>query len=134
MSVGARERLPQPLAISAPVVADFANMTLVVRRPETAGGYEKLLWREAHQDLVKAEESGWAASTSYLWGSAPGNYQFAHAAPGPNLTLLFAFTVGTSTAKVYAELVDRPGLFAFVTADKSTRRFLGVTFRHRQAA
>jgi hypothetical protein len=122
--------LPQPLAINAPVTNDVSNMTLVVRRPDAAGGYEKLLWRQAHEALVKAEESGWPASTPYVWGSAPGNYQFAHATPGPNLTLLFAFTVGTPAVKVYAELVGKPGLFAFVTADKSARYFLGVTFRH----
>ena len=73
---------------------------------------------------------GWPSSTRFVWGSAPGNYQFAHAAPGPNLTLLFAFAVGTSGTQVYAELVGRPGLSAFVTADKSARYFLGVTFRH----
>jgi hypothetical protein len=123
--------LPQPLAITAPVVPDFANMTLVVRRPDNAGGYERLLWRESHIALVKAEESGWPMGTPYVWGSAPGNFQFAHAAPGPNLTLLFAFAVGTRAAQVYAELVGRPGLSAFATADKSTRYFLGVTFRHR---
>jgi hypothetical protein len=123
--------LPQPLAISAPVTIDFANMALTVRRPENAGGYEKLLWREAHAALVKAEEQGWPASTSFVYGSAPGNYQFGHATPGPNLTLLFGFAVGTPTAKVYAELVSRPGLSAFATVDKSTRRFLGVSFRNR---
>jgi hypothetical protein len=47
------------------------------------------------------------------------------------LTLLFAFAVGTTGAQVYAELVGRPGLSAFVTADKSARYFLGVTFKHR---
>jgi hypothetical protein len=108
MTVQAPERLPQPLAVAAPVVADFAAMTLIVRRPEAAGGYERLLWREAHQALVKAEESGWSTVTPYLWASAPGHYQFAHAAPGPNLVLLFAFAVGTAAAKVYAELVS-PG-------------------------
>jgi hypothetical protein len=123
--------LLQPLTITAPVVNDVANMTLIVRRPENAGGSEKLLWREAHQQLVKAEELGWPVSTPILRANAPGNYQFAHAAPGPNLTLLFAFAVGTPGAKVYAELVGKPGLYAFVTADKSARYFLGVTFRHR---
>ena len=123
--------VPQPLAIAAPVTNDVANMTLIVRRPDAAGGYEKLLWRQAHEQLVMAEERGWPNSTPYVWGSAPGNYQFAHAAPGPNLTLLFAFAVGTPAAKVYAELVSRPGLYAFVTADRSLRYFLGVTFRNR---
>jgi hypothetical protein len=122
--------LPQPLAITAPVTVDFANMALIVRRPDAAGGSEKLLWREAHGALVKAEETGWPSGTPFLYASAPGNYQFAHAAPGPNLTLLLAFTVGTPAAKVYAELVSKPGLFAFVTADRATRYFLGVTFRH----
>jgi hypothetical protein len=64
-------------------------------------------------------------------GQRPRQYQFAHAAPGPNLTLLFAFAVGTTGAQVYAELVGRPGLSAFVTADKSARYFLGVTLKHR---
>jgi hypothetical protein len=130
VSLFATERVPSPLAITAPVTIDIANLTLVVRRPENAGGSEKLLWREAHAALLKAEEAGWPRGTSFVYGSAPGNYQFAHATPGPYLTLLFAFTVGTPAAKVYAELVGRPGLSAFVTADKSTRHFLGVTFRH----
>jgi hypothetical protein len=43
----ATERLPQPLAIIAPVTNDVANMALIVRRPDAAGGSEKLLWREA---------------------------------------------------------------------------------------
>jgi hypothetical protein len=126
----ATERLPQPKAITAPVTVDFANMALIVRRPDAAGGSEKLLWREAHAALVQAEERGWPSGIRFVYGSAPGHYQFAHAAPGPNLTLLFPFAVGTTGAKVYAELVSKPGLFAFVTADRATRYFLGVTFRH----
>jgi hypothetical protein len=58
--------------------------------------------------------------------AVPSNYQFGQAAPGPNLSLLFAFAVGKRAAKVYAELVSRPGMYAFVTADKSLRSFLGV--------
>ena len=106
-------------------------MTLVVRRPDAAGGTEKLLWREAHQALVKAEESSWPSGTRFVWGSAPGHSEFAHAKPGENLTLLFAFVVGSATAQVYAELVGRPGLYAIVTADRAARIFLGVTFKHR---
>jgi hypothetical protein len=120
----------EPRAIHAPVTVDFANMTLVVRRPEDAGGYERLLWRESHAALAAAEEAGWPWGTRFVWGSAPNSFQFAHATPGPNLTLLFAFQPGTAAATTYAELVGRPGLSAFVTADKSTRCFLGVTFRH----
>jgi hypothetical protein len=69
----ATERLPQPKAITAPVTVDFANMALIVRRPDAAGGSEKLLWREAHAALVKAEELGWPGRTRFVWGSAPGN-------------------------------------------------------------
>ena len=66
-----------------------------------------------------------------MYGSAPGHYQFAYAAPGPNLVLLFALAVGTAAAKVYAELVSKPGLAAIVTADRGTRYFLGVKFLNR---
>src|SRR5687767_405059 len=121
MATAATTTLPSPLTITAPVTVDFANMALIVRRPDGAGGYDKLLWRESHQALARAEEAGWPRSTSFVYGSAPGHYQFGHAAPGPNLTLLFAFAVGTPAAKVYAELVSRPGLHAFVTADRSLR-------------
>jgi hypothetical protein len=69
----ATERLPSPLAVAAPVTVDFANMALIVRRPDAAGGSEKLLWREAHAALVKAEELGWPGRTRFVWGSAPGN-------------------------------------------------------------
>ncbi|HEY6810417.1 MAG TPA: hypothetical protein VIZ70_04760 [Propionibacteriaceae bacterium] len=131
MAIAATTPLPQPLAINAPVTADFANMALIVRRPDAAGGTERLLWREAHQALVKAEELGWPSGTQFVWGSAPGSYQFGHAAPGPNLTLVFAFMVGTPSAKVYAELVSKPGLYAIVTADKSTRYFMAVKFLNR---
>jgi hypothetical protein len=130
VAIAATTPLPQPLAITAQVTVDFANMTLIVRRPDAAGGSERLLWREAHAALVQAEERGWPNGTRFVYGNAPGHYQFAHAAPGPNLTLLFPFAVGTAAAKVYAELVSRPGLYAFVMADRSARYFLGVTFKH----
>ena len=122
--------LVSPLAITAQVTPDFAAMALVVRRPKDTAGYAAFLWRESHQALVKAEESGWPPDTRFVWGSAPGNYQFGHARPGENLTLRFTFQPGTSAAQVYAELVSKPGLYAIVTADKSARVFLGVTFRH----
>jgi hypothetical protein len=110
---------------------DIAAMTLVVRRPRDISGYQALLWREAHQALVLAEDRGWPGGTLFVWGSAPGAYQFVHMAPGPNLTLLARFAPGTSESRVYAGLVSKPGLAAIVTADQSTRRFLNVSFRHR---
>jgi hypothetical protein len=117
--------LPRPLAIIAPVSVDIANMSLIVRRPENAGGSQKFLWRESHTALVKEEES---YSSTLVWGSAPGNYQFVRATAGPNLTLLFTFAVGTPAAKVYAELVGAAGLSAIVTADLASRHFLAVKF------
>jgi hypothetical protein len=123
--------LPQPLAIRAPVTVDYANMALIVKRPENAGGYDKLLWREAHAALAAAEGRGWPPGTPFVYGSAPGRFQFAHATPGSDLTLRFAFQPGTETAKVYAELASRP-TYAIVTADKSKRVFLGVTFRYNR--
>ena len=131
MALFATEKLPQPKAITAPVTVDFAGMALVVRRPDAAGGSKRLLWRESHVALTQAEERGWPSGTRFVYGSAPGHYQFAHAASGPNLTLLFPFVVGSAAAKVYAELVSRPGLYAIATADRSARIFLGVTFKHR---
>jgi hypothetical protein len=133
VTTAARERLPQPLAVVAPVSIDYAAMSLVVQRPESAGGYERLLWREAHQALVKAEESGWRSATPVVYAKGPDNRDLVHVVSGPNLTLVVAFMVGTPTAKVYAELVSKPGLSAFVTADKSTRLFMGVKFRHGSA-
>ncbi len=127
-AAAATEVLPQPKAMIAPVVSDVANMALIVRRPDAAAGYEKLLWREAHAALVQGEERGWPNSMRFVYGNAPGHYQFAHAEPGPNLTLLFAFVVGSAAARVYAQLVSRPGLYAIVMADKSARYFLGVKF------
>src|SRR5687768_16678326 len=106
-------------------------MALTVRRPQHAGGHAALLWRDARAALSQAEETGWLSSTRFVYGSAPGHYQFGHATPGDNLTLVFAFAVGTPGAKVYAELVSQPGLSAIVTADRALRYFLGVSFRNR---
>jgi hypothetical protein len=74
-----------------------------VRRPENAGGYEKLLWREAHQRLVAAEESGWRTAHPFVWGGAlAGSREIVHGSPGENLTLTFTFYPGEPA---YAKLV-----------------------------
>ena len=131
MAIAATTPTIEPLAVHALVTADFANMTLVVRRPKDATGYPAFLWRQSHEQLVKAEEAGWPASTSFLWASAPGRFQFGRVTPGANLTLLVGFVPGTENARIYAELVSQP-LSAYVVADKSTRRFMNVTFRHNR--
>jgi hypothetical protein len=96
--------------------------------PETASGYQKLLWREAHQALTRAAESGWRTAHPYVWGGALGNRQIVHGQPGDYLTLTFHFPAGES---VYAKLVSKPGLAAIVTADREQRRFLSVRFLNR---
>ncbi len=122
--------VPSPLAVDGVVFNDVATRSLVVRRPETAGGYEKLLWREAHAALVAAVESGWRGEHPFVWGSGLGNREIVHGLPGENLTLTFHFPVGVAA---YASLVGKPGLAAIVTLDRSLRRFLGCQFRHRGA-
>ena len=83
--------VPRPVAIDDVVTNDVVSRTLIVRRPETASGYGKLLWREAHQALVSAAESGWRTAHPYVWGGALGNRQIVHGQPGDYLTLLFCF-------------------------------------------
>lgn len=121
----------RPLAITGTVTNDVGARTLIVSRPRDISGYQALLWREAHQALVLAEDRGWPGVTPFVWCHAPGNRDLVHAAPGENLTLRFHFPAGSPAGKVYAELVGKPGLRAYVTADRSTRRFLNVSFRHR---
>jgi hypothetical protein len=101
---------------------------LVLRRPRYSERYEKLLWREAHQALTAAAESGWRTAHPYVWGGALGNRQMVHGQPGDYLTLLFCFPAGEP---VYAKLVGTPRLAAIVTADREQRRFLSVRFLNR---
>jgi hypothetical protein len=121
-------RVPQPLAVYAAVLNEPATRTLIVRRPENAGGYEKLLWREAHGALAAAVESGWLTAHPFVWGGALGNREIVHGSPGENLALTFHFPPGEPA---YQKLVGKPGLAAIVTLDRGLRRFMGVQFRHR---
>ena len=123
----AAERLPQPLTMDGIVRNDVAARTLVVSRPENASGYEKLWWRTAHAELVKAQQTGWAGRAPYLFAHSVGQRDIAHGLPGDSLTLLFHFPVGVDA---YRELVSQPGLRAFVTVDKSRGWFTGVKFLH----
>jgi len=123
-----------PLAIHAPVTNDVDARTLVVRRPENIGGYAKLMWRESHEALVRAEEAGWPLGYDFVWGGAFGDRQIVHAAPGANLTLRFHFPLGVRVpvgGNVYAKLISKPGLFGIVTMDRERRRFLSCRFNNR---
>jgi hypothetical protein len=127
VSLFATEKLPQPVVITGVVDRDLASRSLSVRCSELASGYERLNWRTAHQALVQAEESGWASAQT-VWASAPGAFQVAHVVAGPFLSLVAHFPSGQ---EAFANLISRTGLYAFVSVDKSTGRFLGVKFGNR---
>ena len=129
MTVGVRERLPQPQAVDGVVDVDVAARTLFVRRSELSNGYSKLLWREAYGHLVADEESGWR-NASPVWASTVGGFdQAAHAVPGEGLALKFRFPPTADSA--YTKLISRPGLAAVVSIDRSSCRFLRVGFTNR---
>lgn len=129
MSVQARERLPQPLAITAAVTNDFPSRTLIVRLPETEVGYSRLLWREAFAAYRAAEESGWSGNTSPLYAYALGaGDRIAYATPGDLSTLKFHFPVGNTA---YVGLIGKPRLYAIATIDRGTSRFRTLRFLHR---
>jgi hypothetical protein len=73
-----------------------------------------VLWRQAHELLVNAEERGWPGNTRLVWCSAPDNVNLSTSRRGPNLTLRCHFPAGSPAGKVYTELVSRPGLSAIV--------------------
>ena len=72
MSLFATERVPQPAVIDAVVSNDVIARTLTVRLSDAAGGYEKSLWLQAHQQLRAAEQSGSRGQQPTVWASAVG--------------------------------------------------------------
>lgn len=127
MSLFATERVPQPVVVLGVVDRDLASRTLSVRPSELSSGYERLNWRTAHQALVQAEESGWRSGRP-VWASAPGVFQVAHVVAGPYQSLVAHFPSGE---QAFQNLIGKPGLFAFVSVDRSTGRFIGVKFGNR---
>jgi hypothetical protein len=89
------EALPQPQAIDLVAFVDVVTRTLIVRLPDTAGGYERLLWTQGWQQLRKAYEDGWPASgPPWVFAGLPGAGRAVHAVPGEAATLVFNFPVG----------------------------------------
>ena len=121
------EKLPEPLTVDAVVKNDVATRTLIVSSPENLSGYQRLWWRTAHGELVKAQESGWAGRVPFLFAHGAAQRDIAHGLPGDSLDLEFHFPVGK---EAYRELVSQPGLRALVTIDKSRGWFMGVRFLH----
>jgi hypothetical protein len=127
VSLSQTEKLPAPFAVDAVVVSDIATRSLGVRLSETASGYQRLWWKTAHQQLKAAVENGWR-NHPFVWASAPGAYQVAHAQPADFSMLQVHFPVGTAG---YSELVSRPGLYAIAVIDRNSSRFLSVKFLNR---
>jgi hypothetical protein len=129
--VTAVEALPQPQAIDAVVFVDATSRTLSVRLRDQAGGYERLLWTQAWQQLRRAQEAGWPADGApWVFADLPGARQVVHGQPGEAGTLKFTFPVGT---RGFAELISRPGVVAIVTVDRGTHQFLTCRFLNRPA-
>ena len=105
-ATAATTRLPSHSAAVAVVTNDMPSRTLVVKLAETAEGYARLLWRQGHQALVKAEQSGWPTGVPTVWASAPGAWRVAFAVPGEAATLRFHFPLGDPS---YRTLVGTPG-------------------------
>ena len=125
------EALPQPQAIDAVVFVDAVSRTLTARLSDQAGGYERLLWTQAWQQLRRAQEAGWPANGApWVFADLPGARQVVHGQPGEGGTLQFTFPPGTPG---FAELISKPGVVAIVTVDRSTQRFLTCRFLNRPA-
>jgi hypothetical protein len=122
------ERVPQPVVMDGIVRNDPGSRTLTVSRPQNLSGYQRLAWREAWNALSAAEQAGWpAAGPPLLWASGAGESDIAHGIPADNLGISFFFPPGK---EAYRKLVEKPGLTAWVVADRSTGFFTGVKFRH----
>ena len=121
--------LSMPTTIDAVVEIDIAARTLVVKLPVHVDGYKRLLWRQAHENLVRLEQSAGRVDVPTLWGSTRSAQQIGFALPVAGQALQFRFLPGEP---VFRELVSAPGLAASVEADVSLRHFLAVRFFHRR--
>jgi hypothetical protein len=115
--------------MDAVVWVDGVERTLIVRLPDGAGGYQKMLWTSGWQQLRRAQEAGWPADGApWVFCDVPGARRVVHGQPGEAATLKFHFPPGT---RGFAELVSRPGVIAIVTIDRGSQRFLSCRFLHR---
>jgi hypothetical protein len=94
--VTAVEALPEPQAVDAAVFVNVFERSLSVRLRDRAGGYERLLWTQAWQQLRRAQENGWPpGSAQPIYADLPGARRVVHGQPGEGGTLLFTFPPGT---------------------------------------
>lgn len=77
--------VPIPMTLTCKVINDFANRTLFVRLPDTAGGTQRVAWRRAQQALVQAENEGYQSQRGapQLWARGVGaGDRIAYGTPG----------------------------------------------------
>jgi hypothetical protein len=127
VSLPQTEKLPQPAAIEGVVVTDILARSLGVRLSETASGYQRLWWKQAHQQLKAAVENGWR-NHPFVWASTPSAYQVAHVKPADFSMLSVHIPVGTAG---FSELVGKTGLYAIAVIDRNSSQFQSVKFLHR---
>jgi hypothetical protein len=102
--------VPQPLAINAVVVNDFANRTLFCRLPDVLTGPGRIAWTNGWQSLQLAEENGWGGAPP-LWAATRTAERVARVTAGDAQTLK-CFEPGNAA---YSQLIGKPGLYAIVT-------------------
>ena len=88
MSLLQTEKLPSPIAVDGVVVTDVVARSLGVRLSETANGYQRLWWKQAHQALKAAVEKRRLAKEPRRYGGNSAEW-FAGGSAGwpPRLAL-----------------------------------------------
>ena len=116
------EALPQPVALEAVVVPDFASRTLSVRLSDQADGRTRRLWEQAWRKQRRSQEAGWPVDGSaWLYADLPGAPRVVHGQPVEGGAMAFHFPPGTAG---YSELIAKPGVSAIVTIDHGSHEFL----------
>jgi hypothetical protein len=122
------------MTLTCKVINDFANRTLFVRLPDTAGGTQRVAWRRAQQALVQAENEGYQSQRGapQLWARGVGaGDRIAYGTPGDAWDTLKFFFPAPDPAAAYSKLIGKPGLYALVTVDNAKGFFMGCSFLHR---
>lgn len=130
-ALAATTPVPSPMAVVGVVSAIIPERVLVVRISDTASGYERQCWREAHQALRRSEQRGWRDSSPTVWASTDSADRVASATAGDPIfggLLRFTFRPGEPS---FVQLVGKPDLSCFVLLDRSSHRLLSVKFKHR---
>jgi hypothetical protein len=131
MSLFATEKVPQPMGITAVASVNVGERSISVRCSDVESGYAKQFWRTAFRALRSAEQNGWVNHAT-IWAATPSNRQAAFAVPADTdfQTLKFSFPKGEAA---FVELISKP-VVCTVFVDKSTGKFLNVSFRNRSGA